>query len=434
MNNLCDANPLPDKQKTTKAGKNKKISSHIFCVRYNKNNVKPILSVQREFNCGSGIRRGYQDYAGRLMMDHTIGHQGQLLFGRQIRLGTISVWEHQIRYLSEISENDAFIISIAGNGNLTQNPYFIAWYGDTGELIRLKNEPITDRVYDCMVIDSNYDCSIKTLHFETTGSITDIAGWKAVDNKNNSELTSTKVAFSGQRIVTDGNALTRPQLNEQVLSGLYYDLRHIFRFPAIKCWNYWKDVGLERFYDHGSINRFSVLKALNHDTISTRWKDLTQNSQELFTPFNDKSYANSSSLSPGHFKFNDDMIEIAYSDGIYCHNVLGIDKDENLCTMQVTGWSNNVGATILTLSHLASQIFQDALLLDNGGDVFYFLNDDPQKHKMISYEQLNDPQWTIVPSCEQRYTIRSVLLFVVNNIQSKNNIEIIHPHFDEYIE
>jgi len=434
MNNKLQGNPLPNNQKTTKAGNG--IKSQILCVRYNQN-VKPILSVQREFNLNSGIRRGYQDYAGRLMMDHVIGAQGQLLFGRKIRLGTISVWEHQIRHLLEKEDR---IIAIVGNGNLTQNPYFIAWYGETGELIRLRNEPIMDRVYDCMVIDPNYQCSIKALRFETNGNLTDIAGWKAIENTNSAQLSSsTKVAFSGQRIVTDGKPLTRSQLNEQVLSGLYYDLRHVFRFPAIKSGNYWKDVGLEQFYDHGSINKNSVLKALKNETTTTRWKDLTQDKQDIHASFSSKSYnqhnQHTSPLTPGHYRLNNDMTEIAYSDAIYSHNVLGLHKNGNLCSMQVTGWSNNVGATLLDLSNLASQIFQNALLLDNGGDVFYFWNNDSLNYSMIPYEQLNNTQWTIVPSCEKRYTIRSVILFVLNKEDTPSNsyVEVIHPKFKGFI-
>ena len=83
------------------------------------------------------------------------------------------------------------------------------------------------------------------------------------EDKTGKQLSdNVEMAFSGQRIVKDGKPLTRDQLCEQVLSGLYYDLRHVFRFPAVKQGEYWKDVGLEQFYDHGCIRRSAVAKAL----------------------------------------------------------------------------------------------------------------------------------------------------------------------------
>src|SRR5207245_2517438 len=87
---------------------------------------------------------------------------------------------------------------------------------------------------------------------------------------------SADFAFSGQRIVTGGNPLDEDKVRAQVLAGLFYDLRHVFRFPAIKSGPYWKDLGIERFYDQGSIDRSTVAVALTGDTpIRTRWRDLT---------------------------------------------------------------------------------------------------------------------------------------------------------------
>lgn len=345
-------------------------------------------------------------------MDHTITDQGSVLFGPDMRLGTHSIWEHQIQYLLRRPPGShAGILSVIGHGNLTQNPYFVAWIGHSGELIRLHQEPVSARTYDCLLVEANGTCSMRELRFETRGRASDVAGWRAVDTSGQHLSNTVEGAFSGQRIVKNGQPLTRAQLAEQVLSGLYYDLRHVFRFPAVRQGGYWKDVGLEQFYDHGRLNRAAVAKALEGSPIVTRWRDLTDDQSSVRTAFVDKGFVEGFT-DRGGFRFHGDYVEIFYLDALYCHNVIGLDAQGDLISMQVTGWSNNVGSSLYNLSRLAAQVFVDAILLDNGGDVFYFRNCDPNRYREIPFEYLDDPQWTLVPSCENRYALRATVLFV----------------------
>ncbi len=423
------ANPLGQAESITPAGQHRKITSRVICVRYDQSAVTPVLSVQREFNVGSGILRGRQDYAGRLMMDHIIGSRGQPLFGTQMRLGTVSVWEHQVRYLSQVGNDAKRIRAIVGNGNLTQNPFFVAWLGQDGLLIRLRHEPVTDRSYDCLVVGENGAVTVEIVRFEGAGSLEDEAGWRALDALSGKPLpSSTQVALSGQRIVRDGRPILRQQLEEQVISGLFYDLRHVFRFPAVRSGSYWRDLGLEQFYDHGSINTDVVAKALKRLPITTRWRALTNDENSVRTALCDKGYreAPADDSGPGTYSFSSDFVHITFSDAIYCHNVLGIDQEGSLCSMQVTGWSNNVGATLEGLSKLAANVFQEALLLDNGGDVFYLVNHDPGE-KMIPYSRLANPDSTVVASCENRYFIRSVVLLTSGEVSNDGDIEVFKP-------
>jgi len=267
-----------------------------------------------------------------------------------------------------------------------------------------------------MVVANDGGCSIERLHFETKGSPLDVAGWRAVVAGSGHELpSSADVAFSGQRVVTDGRALSNEELNAQVLAGLFYDLRHVFRFPAIKSGAYWKDLGLEQFYDHGSIDRATVAKALSGKPVTTRWKDLTDNKGSLLKALADKGYEESSEEMRGTYRLDGDYVHIVYADGIYCHNVLGLDHDGSLVSMQVTGWGNNAVATLAGLSTLAARVFKDAILLDNGGDVFFLANQDSNR-RVIPYDDTPEgPESGWVKSCERRYFIRSVIIFAVES-------------------
>jgi hypothetical protein len=214
--------------------------------------------------------------------------------------------------------------------------------------------------------------------------------------------------------------MSRQEFSEQICSGLFYDLRHVFRFPAVPSGAYWRDLGLEQFYTQGSIDPEVVIKALNNSPITTRWKDLTDDETAVKKALADKGYQESDEGKPGTYRLYGSFVDIVFLDAIYCHDVIGIDKEQgNLCSMHVTGWSNNVGATLQGLSQLAANVFQDAILLNNGGDVFYLINDD-LKEKMLPENKLDDPNWTVVASCENRYYTRGALLFITDHPPQDN--------------
>lgn len=420
-------NPLPDEQKITPAGRRRGINSHIFCIRYNQNAIKPVLSVQQEFNLGSGIIRGCS--AGDLLsLDRAIDARGKQLLGANLRTGTISVWEHQIRYLLNKQHKGRQVVSIITNGNLTQNYYFVAWFKEDGLLIRLKNEPVATQTYDCIVVDECGRASVEKISFQNQ-DIQAETGWQAINTVTNKPLpASMKFAFSGQRIVADGQSISRQELETQITSGCYADLRHVFRFAAVPCAGYWVDVGLEQFYDNRKINPDTTIKALRHEPIKVQWRDLCDDADVIKKALADKGYQESVEGSPGSYYLSGSSVNIVFLEAIYCHNLLGIDKQGNLCSMYITGWSNNVGTTLQKLSQLAANIFQDAILLNNGGDVFYLSNYD-QQEQMIPYSKLQDPRWTVVESCEQRYYIRSVLLMTCDRPLNQGDIQVLKPNF-----
>lgn len=422
-------NPLPDEQKITPAGRRRGINSQILCIRYNQNTIEPVLSVQKEFNLGSGIIRG-SSASDRLSLDRFIDCKGKKLFGADLRTGTISVWEHQIRYLLKKQSSNNKIISIITNGNLTQNSYFVAWFKQDGLLIRLKDEPVATQTYDCVVLDKDNKASIEKVRFQNQDFQAE-TGWQAINAITNKSLSpAVQFLFSGQRVVKNGQHISQQELATQIISGCYADLRHVFRFAAVPSGGYWLDLGLEQFYKNRKINVDTVMKALRYEPISVRWQDFCNDVDIVKKALADKGYQESNNDGiPGTYYLSNNSVNIVFLEAIYCHNILGIDKQGDLCSMYVTGWSNNVGTTLIGLSQLAANVFQDAILLNNGGDVFYLTNYD-QKEQMIPYSKLPDPRWTIVESCEQRYCIRSVLLMTCDRFINGQDIQVLKPNFD----
>ncbi|KJH72458.1 hypothetical protein UH38_06740 [Aliterella atlantica CENA595] len=412
----------------TPAGRRRGISSQILCIRYNQDTIKPVLSVQKEFNLGSGIIRG-SSASDRLSLDRFIDCKGKELFGADLRTGTISVWEHQIRYLLNKQSSNDKIISIITNGNLTQNSYFVAWFKQDGLLIRLKDEPIATQTYDCVVIDKDNKASIEQVRFQNQ-DIQSETGWQAIYANTNKLLSpAVQFLFSGQRVVKNGQAISHQELATQIISGCYADLRHVFRFAAVPITSYWLDLGLEQFYSNRKINVDTVMKALRYEPISVRWRNYCDDVYIVKKALADKGYQESNNGVSGTYYLTTNSVNIVFLEAIYCHNILGIDKQGNLCSMYITGWSNNVGTTLAGLSQLAANVFQDAILLNNGGDVFYLTNYD-QKEQIIPYSKLSEPRWTIVESCEQRYYIRSVLLMTCDRSLNEQDIQVLKPNFD----
>ena len=420
-------NPLPDEQKITPAGRRRGINSHILCIRYNQKAIQPVLSVQKEFNLGSGIIRGCS--AGdRLSLDRIIDSRGKQLFGADLRTGTISVWEHQVRYLLNTQNNNNQIISVITNGNLTQNSYFVAWVKQDGLLIRLKDEPIATQIYDCVVVDECNQASIEKISFKNQ-DIQAQTGWQAINTVTNKPLNSSiQFAFSGQRVVKNGQPISPQELETQVIAGCYADLRHVFRFAAIPSAGYWLDLGIEQFYNNRKINIDTVIRALRHEPVNIQWRDLCNDENVIKKALADKGYQESNNGNPGSYYLSGSSVNIVFLPAIYCHSILGIDKQGELCSMYITGWSNNVGTTLQSLCQLAANIFQDAILVNNGGDVFSLVNYD-QKEQMIPYNKLQNPHWTVIESCEQRYYIRSVLLMTCDRPLNEGDIQVLQPNF-----
>jgi hypothetical protein len=409
----------------TPAGERSGKESTVLVRRYSQR-LQARLSVQRELNLSMGIVRGARDEGGRPLPDHVVGANGSRLFGEEMRRDTISVWEHQIRALSTGARTGPArhqrVVAAVGNGNLTQNPAFVAWLGEEdGRLLRLRAEPVMARVYDCVVLTEG-GVGIRRVRFVPKDSHADETGWRALDvDDDERPLPSEAVAFSGQRLVRGGRPLGPGEFARQVMDGLYHDLRHVFRFPAVRVGSHLVDVGLEQFFPGGVLDRGLLAEALGRAPIRTRWTELGVGRPALVRALADKAYRPGSSGEPGTYRFDGEHLDLSLLEGIYPHNVFGLDAQGRPQSLLVTGWSNNVGYTLGQLSEVAGALFEDALLLDNGGDVFFLENRDPDAllawpalawHQGGHFAVRGSSGCEVYGFSEGRVALRSVLLFV----------------------
>jgi hypothetical protein len=375
--------------------------------------------VQREHNLSSGIVRGARDELGRLLPDHVVGPDGRRRFGADMRRGTLSVWEHQER---AARGRDERVVAAVGNGNLTQNPGFVAWLGsEQGLLVRVRGEPTSARTYDCVVLDGGA-VAVRPVRFRPgePGPLGE-RGWRADDADEDRPLPPSAVAFSGQRIVRGGRPVAASERAQQIQAGLYYDLRHVFRFPAVHANGLWRDVGLERFYDGASLDGAALGAIMSGQPLRTRWTDLGVHVSALEAALADKDYVPGDGRAPGTYRLDGEHLELALLEGIYPHNVFGLDRAGHPASLLVTGWSNNVGYTLAQLAEVAAAVFSEAVLLDNGGDVFFLQNHDRER-ALITPEIEQDgagrarirpaPGYSAYGFAEGRFALRSVVLFV----------------------
>lgn len=415
---LPEALPLPQR---TPAGARSGLSSEVLVRRYGPG-VRPRLSVQREFNLGSGIVRGARDAAGHLVPDHVVSLDGTRLFGPDMRRGTITVWEHQVRALMAAPRPER-VVAVVGNGNLTQNPGFVAWVGaEAGLLVRVQGEPVLSRIYECVVLDDLGAVSIRRLRFEPGAGRDAVGGWLALDvDDGERPLSRDAVAFSGQRLVRAGRALDAHERRRQILDGLFYDLRHVFRFPAVHAGGLWRDVGLETLFAGGGLDGGMLAETLAGGPLRTRWAGFGVERGVLERALADKGYVPGDPDAGGRYRFDGDVLTFTPLPGIYPHNVFGVDQQGQPASLLVTGWSNNAGYTVDQLAEAAGRLFRDAVLLDNGGDVFLLENRDAGS-LLIPPALAWNGSGRLVPGplpgadvqgfAEGRFTLRSVLLFM----------------------
>lgn len=87
-----------------------------------------------------------------------------------------------------------------------------------------------------------------------------------------------------------------------------------------------------------------------------------------------KGYRESALGEPGTYRLAPDSLEISFLPGIYPHHVLAVDVEGAVHSILVSGASNRAGVRVRELAEdLAAAGFQEAILLDNGGDVGLYL-------------------------------------------------------------
>jgi len=79
---------------------------------------------------------------------------------------------------------------------------------------------------------------------------------------------------------------------------------------------------------------------------------------------------------PGEFSLKQEILRIAFFEGINPHNAIGVGDNGEIISMVVAGKSNRVGATYRQMSSLIKELgAKNAIILDNGADVMMYYDD-----------------------------------------------------------
>jgi hypothetical protein len=150
----------------------------------------------------------------------------------------------------------------------------------------------------------------------------------------------------------------------------FYDLRHLFLFGRMPAGEKrWLDAGLGAFWDDGILNIKTVEAAMEGDPIQV---DVRQFSEAaVLSAMDAKGYDRvDSPKERGQFSMKNGKLTMVLSDGIYPHNIIGIRRDGIVISVVLRGLSNRLGVSILGAGEIMENLgAQDAVILDNGGDV-----------------------------------------------------------------
>lgn len=387
--------------------------------------VSPAISVQPEWNKGLGIIRGRKGQNGKLIEDHICERPtphgqlvdiGKAIFGADnIRKGVWTVEEHLLRYSS--IHRDQSILGWVGNGNLLNNPHFVAFvrYSDREQLFHLKSEEPLLKVrdgwrYSCLVVKrEGYQAkvSIENLHFKYQKGLPRV--FSAIDETDVTD--EIEYATFGQRLIDNGQLLDVDQLCDMAKNEQFYDLRHLLLFGRLPFGEKrWMDAGLAAFWNQeGRLKDKELVAAIKGEPISLNVSQFSE--KDVVKALLDKGYKRSENVSKqGHFKLEKGELTIVFRYGIYPHNMIGIRKDGKLLSVVIRGLSNRVGVTIFGASKIMKMLgAEDALLIDNGGDVMMSFGDEialgsaegerKKLKSMILFVARKDQKEEIGPAC-----------------------------------
>jgi hypothetical protein len=340
----------------------------------NPDSVLPAISVQREWNGCKGIVRGVKDERGFLVEDHIreeirggqlVDTQRPIVGADEMRKQTWTVDQHISCYRNTHTREN--VLGWVGNGNLLSNPHFVAFA--EGQFVALGSETqyLSSRRYTSLVVrkPGHKRVAIEPITYRLTSGNTQI--FNASDDDITEEM---EYATFGQQIVRQGQPICRDELKKMAANQQFYDLRHLFLFGRMPAGEKrWLDAGLGAFWDDGILNIKTVEAAMEGDPIQV---DVRQFSEAaVLSAMDAKGYDRvDSPKERGQFSMKNGKLTMVLSDGIYPHNIIGIRRDGIVISVVLRGLSNRLGVSILGAGEIMENLgAQDAVILDNGGDV-----------------------------------------------------------------
>lgn len=362
------------------------------------------LSVDAAHNGGYPIDREHE-----LPKFNTNGHT--LTDPHEMRQGLVKTIEQHLAELCAHSPDEE-LYAYVGNGNLLANFGFVAW--SAGVLYHLADEPIFKRSYTCIVSWNDGRVTVEDLWFARENG--DVIVLRKIDSTVQDITDEIDFATSGQRLVRQDATLSLEQIAEQ-----WYDTRHLVQ-PLRLTVN-----GTALFFPNAQLQRGLLRKALCQPThvrllaevddkitlplITSGWRKLVREDaaglaaatvflkqhkvlgeqENLENPgvllrvaetterLLDESLKSggyrlvdsSRPLREGEARFINGHLEIFFKTALYPHNIFVRWADGSCGFVVFPGKSGREGTTLPYAQQYLTESLkvQDAILLDNGGDV-----------------------------------------------------------------
>ena len=367
------------------------------------------ISFQQEASGGHYIRRGELRPETHVQGEWLVRLDGSISYsGEDIRRDMPDIAEHERRF-GTMAPNVA-ILGHAGAGNVTMNPFYLAWAnGRLGYTDLDRPNLAAGHAYDGLVVRDDWRTEYRDdirfgLGRESSSGVTIRLG----DSDASSRV---RFVVIGPTIVRAGRPIDEGGLRRQVLRGEHYDLRHVLHLAHLR-WNEDRmarppqdpvDIVsfcplLEGFWTEGALEASMIERAFEGfpiDVTTEPYDDpslpyatrigRTIGSEAVVEALKARGYALTDGRPklPGEFRVVGPKagetyraIEIVMRPGIYNHSALGVTEAGALIWGCTTGLGGRVGITICQMGRLMARAgCHDAILLDQGGDVSLRLGD-----------------------------------------------------------
>lgn len=340
------------------------------------------------------------------------------------RAGTWTMYHHLKQFLAQRGA-DWRVIGIQSNGDLTMNPWHIAYIGQShlqdqdGTLCALLShdpkEPVLSRIYRCLVKWTDTVIQIRPQRYECLNlRIEEARGQRYALKINDPDVadrydawlrplseynTDTKniaplveFVLSGKPIVEDGIELSLTNAIDR-----FQDVRHVFSLPSVPATGYYREQDVKEIYfgEHKLFHELNVRRAAlvcpviidlkPNDHVNVEWEVLVK---KLTTGRPHFKPSNESPTRRGQFRRYLDQrdrgsVEIFFPHNVYPFGVLGVQNPQpgspppsGLVCFSSGGLSGRVGTTLEGVARIMYDFFGcvDAMVLDEGYDVFFVAN------------------------------------------------------------
>lgn len=374
------------------------------------------LSVTEGFEHGPGIHR--DGVTEPWMLDpHDLGGGATTTHAQLQRAGTWTIYHH-LKAFDEALGDSWTIVGAQSNGDLTMNPWHVAFLGSTYAgaerrqvcglfLEENGREPVGSRWYRCFV-KWNREAAMRR---GTTYEFLDLRPCPAggaqtratlrVHPSQSDELSKcfygdgeeisehVSFALAGKPVIERRHEISPPNVIDR-----FQDVRHIFNIPAVATQE-GRHINLGEYQLFNNLNeRRAALNApvLIDLELKEQFSILWEPLEALLITERHFEKSDHSPTRRGQFRWypadrNRPRVEIFFQPAVYPFGALGMRpvKTKEVVSLSCGGLSGRLGNTLEAISRMLYDFFacDDAIILDEGLDVCLIVNDGHSNKELL---------------------------------------------------